>query len=91
MAIVKFDTCRRERAATFYQPALYPSEPHFVGRPGATAEDDGVVITTMMDGADGGHAAHVAVLDARSMSTVATLPLGEHVPSTVHGWFRFSS
>lgn len=91
MALTKYDTCRRVRAASYSRPSLFPSEPHFVGRPGAMSEDDGVLITTMLDGLDRAKAAHVAVLDARTLHVLARLPLNETVPGTVHGWFRFAA
>lgn len=89
MAIVKFDTCERRRAAEWHARSQYPSEPHFVGNPKGSAEDDGVILTPIMDGAHSGHHAHFAVLSAKDLSLLATMPLGETMPATVHGWFKF--
>jgi len=89
MAVVKFDTCERRRKAVWHTRAQYPSEPHFVGNPKGIAEDDGVILTPIMDGAHSQHHAHFAVLSAKDLSLLATMPLGETMPHTVHGWFKF--
>ena len=73
-----------------YVAGSWPSEPHFVARPGATEEDDGVIVTPVMDGADAKLASFLAVLDARDLSLVAKLPLGAALPGTVHGYFNFT-
>ncbi|WP_375759187.1 carotenoid oxygenase family protein [Corallococcus exercitus] len=65
----------------------YPSEPIFVPRPGATAEDDGWVLTQVYD--EKADASHVAVLDARRMEDgpVARCHFDHALPPTFHGGF----
>ena len=61
------------------------SEPVFVPRPGATAEDDGWVLTLVYDGrAD---ASHLAVLDGARLEDgpVARAWFDHPVPITFHG------
>lgn len=90
IAIVKYDTCLRKRVAEWYEVAQYPSEPHFVGSPNAEEdEDDGVIITPIMDGADDQRLSYFLILDAKDFTELARMPMEESVPSTVHGWFKF--
>merc|ERR1719240_773944 len=55
---------------SWYKQSHYPSEPIFIPRPGATEEDDGVVLTVMLDGA--ARASYLLVLNASTMETIAT-------------------
>ena len=91
MAIVKFDQCKGERVATFSEGSTFVSEPHFIARdpshPYTAGEDDGVIITTIMDGASEGKLSTLLILDAADLSVIARLPLERSVPATVHGWF----
>jgi len=89
MAMVKFDTCEKRRVAVWHERAHYPSEPHFVADPDGTAEDDGVILTPIMDGTHPERHAHFAVLSAKDLSLLARMPLGETMPHSVHGWFKF--
>lgn len=61
-------------------------EPVFVPRPGAAAEDDGVLLVPTL--ADGDAGSVVAVLDAASMRPLAWLRLPAVVPFAFHGLFR---
>lgn len=65
----------------------YPSEPVFVPRPGAHAEDDGWVLTQVYDVKS--DTSHVAVLDARRMEAgpVARCHFDHALPPTFHGGF----
>jgi len=91
IAIVKYNTCEKRRAAEWYEVAQYPSEPHFVGSPEADVdEDNGVIITPIMDGIDDERKSYFLILDAKDFTELARMPMGESVPSTVHGWFKFN-
>ena len=59
-------------------------EPVFVPRPGATAEDDGCVLSTIVQ-PDGRSA--LLVLDARSWKEVARAVLPYALPCGFHGCF----
>lgn len=91
LSMVKFDTCARKTLATWVEHRQFPSEPHFVANPTGRgvdgAEDDGVIVTTVMNGTHAEHESYLLVLDAADFGTLARLPLGEHVAATVHGWF----
>jgi all-trans-8'-apo-beta-carotenal 15,15'-oxygenase len=66
-------------------PGQYPSEPLFVPRAGASAEDDGYLLSLVYDSRS--HASHVAVFDARHLSRgpLARAWFDHHIPFTVHG------
>ena len=74
------------RCVSWYRTAHYPSEPVFVPRPGATAEDDGVVLSVMLDGE--ARASYLLVLNATTMRTMATAYSPVVMPADFHGeWF----
>jgi all-trans-8'-apo-beta-carotenal 15,15'-oxygenase len=66
-------------------PGQYPSEPLFVPRSGASAEDDGYLLSLVYDSRS--HASHMAVFDARHLSQgpLARAWFDHHIPFTVHG------
>jgi all-trans-8'-apo-beta-carotenal 15,15'-oxygenase len=61
----------------------FPSEPIFVPRPGATAEDDGWLLSLVYESRAGRSA--LLILRADDLSTVARMPLPDHVPPGFHG------
>ena len=72
MAVVKKDVCDEGAPALAWrQDGHYPGEPTFVGAPGGTAEDDGVVLSVVLDGAR--QATYLLVLNASSMAPIARL------------------
>lgn len=92
-AMLRVDLCGTSPVNTlaWYKEGQYPSEPVFVPRPGADAEDDGVVLAQVVDGTRaGGPTTCVVVVDARTMTELgrACLPDGDATPYTQHGrWF----
>jgi carotenoid cleavage dioxygenase-like enzyme len=70
---------------TWSEPDCFPGEPVFVARPGAEAEDDGVLLTLVFDGARGG--TRLVVLDARSLEEVARAEAPHTIPYGFHGQF----
>ena len=69
----------------WHAPGCYPSEPIFVPRPGATAEDDGVILSVVFD-ADAG-ASFLIVIDAASFTEVARAAVPHAIPYGLHGTF----
>ncbi|KAI8067760.1 carotenoid oxygenase [Gongronella butleri] len=64
------------------------SEPIFVPRPGASDEDDGVVLSLVNVTHDAGpHRCYILVLDAVSMNEIAKCPIGQFPAITFHGSF----
>ncbi|KAH9256922.1 hypothetical protein BASA81_004743 [Batrachochytrium salamandrivorans] len=69
----------------WYEQHTWPSQPVFVANPRRRAEDDGVLITIMLDGAHS--RSFVLVLDAATMLEVARVNLDLILPYTSHGYF----
>jgi len=87
-AVVKRNHCTGE-AKSLYNENQYLSEPRFVPRPGATEEDDGILIFMVFDGAT--QLSSVQFVDAASLDVVATAPFGMKVPFPIHTtWFPAS-
>ncbi len=63
----------------------YPGEPVFVRRPGRDAEDDGVILSVVLD-ANAGRS-FLLVLDAGSFEELARAEAPHHIPFGFHGQF----
>lgn len=70
-----------------FGPDAYVGEPVFVPRPGASEEDDGVVLATLFDAA--ARRSILVGLDARDMAArpLFRAPIGQAVPYALHGFF----
>src|SRR5215213_10115411 len=65
----------------------YPGEPVFVREPGTEGEDDGVVLSVVLDAHAG--RSFLLVLDARSFEELARAEAPHHIPFGFHGqYFR---
>lgn len=82
--LVKIDVAART-TATWDEPDCYPGEGVFVGRPGRTTEDDGVVLSVVLDAARG--TSFLLVLDAASFTEIARAELPHPVLLGYHGQF----
>jgi carotenoid cleavage dioxygenase-like enzyme len=67
------------------QPACYPGEPVFVARPEAEHEDDGVLLSVVLDAS--AERSFLLVLDARDLSELARARAPHHIPFGFHGQF----
>lgn len=77
------------RALTWRAADCYPGEAVFVGAPGRTVEDDGVVLSVVLDAAQG--ASFLLVLDAQSFAERARAEIPHPVLFGYHGeYFRRS-
>jgi beta,beta-carotene 9',10'-dioxygenase len=82
--VVKIDT--HERATLEWtEPGCYPGEPVFVARPEAEREDDGVLLSVVLDAAAG--SSFLLVLDAADLSELARAQVPHHIPFSFHGQF----
>ncbi len=68
---------------TWRERGTYPGEPVFVPRPGATHEDDGVVLSVVLDSRRG--TSFLLVLDGRSFAERARAAVPHHIPFGFHG------
>jgi beta,beta-carotene 9',10'-dioxygenase len=67
-------------------PGCYPGEPVFVGRPDAADEDDGVLLSVVLDAAAG--TSFLLVLDAATLAEQARAAVPHHIPFSFHGQFE---
>jgi carotenoid cleavage dioxygenase-like enzyme len=63
----------------------YPGEPIHVGRPGRTEEDDGVLLSVVLEPERG--ASSMVVLDAATLTELARARVPHHIPFGFHGQF----
>ncbi len=84
-AIMKLDLSTGERQSHSFAPNGYVSEPIFVPKPNAVAEDEGWVLTLVYDGSK--HRSTLAILDAKNLASqaIALLHLKHHIPYGLHG------
>ncbi len=82
--IVKADVVER-RSTTWSEPGRFPGEPVFVADPEGSAEDDGVLLSIVLDGERGN--SFLLVLDARDLSELARAEVPHHIPFGFHGQF----
>jgi len=67
----------------WHEPGCYPGEPVFVPRPGGDAEDDGVLLSVVLDA--GTTRSFLLVLDAATLIEVARATLPHAMPFGFHG------
>lgn len=71
-----------KKAKNWYDEGAVPSEPFFVARPGATKEDDGVVISMISDKNGEGYA---LILDGSTFEEIARAKFPYGLPYGLHG------
>ncbi|KAH0642456.1 hypothetical protein KY290_034046 [Solanum tuberosum] len=71
-----------KKAKNWYDEGAVPSEPFFVARPGATEEDDGVVISVISDKNGEGYA---LILDGSTFEEIARAKFPYGLPYGLHG------
>jgi carotenoid cleavage dioxygenase-like enzyme len=82
--ILKIDTTDGA-TLSWSQPACYPGEPVFVARPDAEHEDDGVLLSVVLDAEAA--TSFLLVLDATDLSELARAQAPHHIPFGFHGQF----
>lgn len=85
--LVKVDT-RQKSALTWYEDGCYPGEPVFVEAPGASREDEGMILSVVFNGKKGN--SFLLVLDATSFQERARAEVPQHVPFGFHGIYTRS-
>lgn len=70
---------------SWYEQGCYPGEPIFVEKPNACTEDDGVVLSVVLNGKQG-HS-FLLVLDAQSFKEMGRIQVPHHIPFGFHGLF----
>jgi beta,beta-carotene 9',10'-dioxygenase len=82
--LASVDTASGEYA-TWSQPGHFPGEAVFVGRPGGQREDDGILLSVVLDGTVG--RSYLLALDPVTLEPRAKAFLPHPVPSGFHGQF----
>ena len=82
--LVKLDT-QSGSNLTWYREGLYPGEAVFIGRPGRTAEDEGVVVSVVLD--EGKENSFLLVLDAKNFAELARAEVPHLILFGYHGCF----
>ncbi|MFI4985589.1 MAG: carotenoid oxygenase family protein [Solirubrobacterales bacterium] len=85
--VVKVDTTDGE-SLSWSEPGCYPGEPVFVARPDAEREDDGVLLSVVLDASAG--TSFMLVLDACDLGEIARAAVPHHIPFGFHGQFARS-
>jgi beta,beta-carotene 9',10'-dioxygenase len=80
--LVKVDLAQNATSA-WYEEGCYPGEPVFVATPEAAAEDDGVILSVVLDAKKA--ASFLLILDAASFREVARAEVSHHIPFGFHG------
>lgn len=82
--LIKIDTHTGE-SWIWHKEGSYPGEPVFVPSPGATAEDDGLLLSVVLDGLKG--RSYLLVCNARSLEEVGRAEVPHHIPFGFHGLY----
>jgi carotenoid cleavage dioxygenase-like enzyme len=82
--IVKGDLAERS-AGVWSEDGCFPGEPVFVARPGAEDEDEGVLLSVVLDGRT--ERSFLLVLDAGSLDELGRAEVPHHIPLGFHGQF----
>jgi len=67
------------------EPGSYPGEPVFVAAPGAEEENEGALLSVVLDAAAG--TSYLLVLDAATLEERARARVPHHIPFSFHGQF----
>lgn len=85
-SLLKMDVHTKELKVWRY-PGLYPSEPVFVASPGATEEDDGVVLSVIITPRKE-KSTFLLVLDAKTFTELGRAEVPVNIPYGTHGVFN---
>lgn len=74
-----------KRELAWQVPGCYPSEPVFIRNPNGVGEDDGVLLSLVLDEYAG--CSFLVCLDAKTLKEIARAILPHHIPRGLHGQF----
>ena len=80
--LLKMDVQTRE-VKKWTQPSCYPGEPVFIAAPNAQHEDDGVVVSVVLDAS--AERSFLLILDASTFTELGRAEVPHHIPYGVHG------
>jgi carotenoid cleavage dioxygenase-like enzyme len=73
------------KVSRWYERACYPTEPIFVPQPNSEQEDEGVILSVVLDGNQGD--SFLLILDGHSFVEIATTQVPNHIPFGLHGQY----
>jgi carotenoid cleavage dioxygenase-like enzyme len=82
--LVKIDVQDRTSQSWFEQ-GCYPGEPVFVAAPDTVGEDEGVILSVVLDAQQG--SSFLLILEARSFAELARARVPHHIPFGLHGQY----
>lgn len=82
MGIIKVNMCT-ETSIGWQELNKFPVEPVFAARPGATEEDDGVIMSPVLDSTD--NSTRLYIWDAKNLEILAIVDTPVTTPFTLHG------
>jgi carotenoid cleavage dioxygenase-like enzyme len=80
--LVKLDL-ENKTTSSWYEEGCYPGEPVFVAKPEAVDEDDGIILSVVLDAKK--LASFLLILDASSFRELARAEVSHHIPFGFHG------
>lgn len=83
--LYKIDVKKKTRQ-TWSEPGCFPGEPIFVPHPQAKSEDEGVILSLVLDFVQ--HRSFLLVLDAKSFTEVARAAAPHAIPVGLHGMWN---
>jgi beta,beta-carotene 9',10'-dioxygenase len=82
--LIKVDV-ETKTVSTWFEPDTYPNEPIFVANPHANHEDEGVLLSVVLDTVKG--LSFLLILDAVNLEELGRVDLPHHIPLEFHGAF----
>ena len=82
--LLKIDV-QKASSKVWSEPDCYPGEAVFIPRPGAVAEDDGLVLSIVLDTKAAN--SFLLILDAATFTEVARAVVPHHIPFGLHGQY----
>ena len=82
--LVKADISQKT-SKSWFEEDCYPGEPVFVTAPNATKEDDGLILSVVLDAQN--HKSFLLILDAVTFEEIARAEVSHHIPFGFHGQY----
>jgi beta,beta-carotene 9',10'-dioxygenase len=82
--LIKVDV-KSGASQSWSEEGCYPGEAVFVASPGATAEDDGILLSVVLDARQNN--SFLLVLDAKTFTEIARASVPHHIPFGFHGQY----
>jgi len=83
--LIKVDVSTGSLVAVWKRDEFWPSEPAFIAAPNAQEEDDGVVVSVVLDGVN--QKSFLLILNATTFEQIGFADFGFRVPFPSHGFF----